>query len=173
MFACAQIFLDVSRSRNSVTVTRREKKISCPEALARRNCPLPLDPNHILRQFRVIRILLNALLAKRDLQNWHLLIVDSHSKVADPYRTVEHSPDTHVTIVWVMDENTGAGLKALQQPAPTTASACGDVTQIAGIIPGTTLVMTEHHVVVATVPLTWRPLGLLRASPFLSGFRIL
>src|SRR6266567_1334261 len=144
-----------------------------PEALARGDCPFPLDTHDVLRQFGIIRVLLDVFRAKRNLQNWQLLIVDSHGKVADPYGTFQDSSYADVPVVGVVNEDTSAGLKASQRLTPAAASAGGDVAELPRIIPGAILVGTEHNVVVSAVPLTWSPFRFLRTSPFLSDFRVL
>ena len=78
------------------------------EALARRNCPFPPDTHHVLSQVRVISVLLNALLAKRDLQNWQLFITDKGPALLvfpRGWRATDASTGRELTRGWAeMDE---------------------------------------------------------------------
>src|SRR5712691_5968791 len=132
-----------------------------PEALARWHCPFPLHTHDVLRQLRIIRVLLDLLRAERHNQDWHFVIMDTDRKVTDPYRTVLDSPNDDIPIMRVVDEDPSPGPKASQRLTPAAAAACGDVTELPRIIPGAILVGTEHHIIVNAIPLTRRAFRLL------------
>lgn len=98
-----------------------------PETLAYGNCPFPLDTRDVLRQFGIIRVLLDAFRAKRNLQNWQLRTANSHSKVADPYGTFQDPAYSDIPVMGVVNEHTSTRLKTQQGLAPAAASAGPDV----------------------------------------------